>query len=86
MPDQLKVTAKLYIIYVRSTAEVCEVTLLIACNIAIFQMRNQIQLVFVILEHLHSLFLGNLLADDLLAGFGNLLHLFLDLRECPRHG
>ena len=78
MLGQLKVTAELYIIYVRSAAEIGEVALLIASNIAIFQVRNQIQLVFVVLEHLHGLFLGNLLADDLLAGFGHLLHLFLD--------
>ena len=67
MTEQLKVTAKLYIVYVRSTAEVCKIALLIAGNRSIFQIGDQIQLVLIILEHLQSLFLGNLLTDDLLA-------------------
>ena len=78
MSDELKVTAKLYIVYVRSTAEVCEITLLIACDCSILKSIYKIELVLVILEHLKSFFLGYLLADDLLAALGNLLHLFLD--------
>ena len=67
MTEQLEVTAELYIVYVRTTAEVCKVALLIAGNCSIFQIGDQIQLVLIILEHLQSLFLGNLLTDDLLA-------------------
>ena len=78
MTEQLEITAELYIIYVRTTAEVCKVSLLIAGNRSIFQLRDQIQLVLIILEHLQSLFLGNLLTDDLLAGLCNLLHFLLN--------
>ena len=81
MTDQLKISAKLYIINMRSTAQVCEITLIVYCDIAIFQIRDQIQLVLIILEHFHGFFLGNLPTDDLLAGFGNFLHFLFNVLD-----
>ncbi len=79
MSDQLKVTAKLYIVYVRSTAEICEITLFITGNITVFQSVDQIQLIFIILEHFLCFFLGNFLTDNFLTGFADLFHFLFDL-------
>ena len=79
MTDQFKVSAKLYIIYVRSTAQICEISLIINSDVAILQIRNQIQLVLIIFEHFHCFCLGNLTTDNLLSGFCHFLHFFFNL-------
>ena len=81
MSDQLKVAAKLYIFYVRSTAEIREIPLLIACDISIFQTVDQIQLVLIILEHFLCFFFGDFLTDDSLTGFADLFHFLFDLLD-----
>ena len=79
MTDQLEVSAKLYIIYVRSTAQIREIALIVYSDISILQIGDQIQLILIILEHFHSLCLRNFAAHDFLSGFCNLFHLFFDL-------
>ena len=62
----------------RACTKVCEITLCITGNIAVFQIGNQIQFVAVIFEHFQSFFFGNLMTNDLFTGFGNFFHLFFD--------
>ena len=42
---QFKIAAELHIVYVRSAAKICEVTLIINSDFTIFQVADQIQLV-----------------------------------------
>ena len=77
--DQLEVSAKFYIVYVRSTAQIRKIALIIYGNISIFQIGDQIQFILIILEHFHSLCLRNFTSHDFLSGFCNLFHLFFDL-------
>ena len=65
----------------RSAAKICKISLLIACNISIFKIGNQIKLILIILKHLQCFFLGNLLTDNLKASLCNLLHFLLDCSQ-----
>ena len=65
----------------RSSAKICKISLLIACNISIFQIGNQIKLILIILKHLQCFFLGNLLTDNLKTSLCNLLHFLLDCSQ-----
>ena len=47
---QLEVTAELYVIYMRSTAEICEIALVVAADLTVFEMADQIQLIRIVLE------------------------------------
>jgi hypothetical protein len=78
MLHQLEVTAKLYIVHVRSTAKIGEISLVIAGDRAILQIADKVQLVLVILKKLQGLCLGDLSADDLLTALCYLFHFFLD--------
>ena len=81
MSYKLEMTAESRIVNMRSTAEIREIALLITCNGSVFEVRDEINLIFVIAEHLESLFLGNLFADNLVAFLGKFLHFFLYCRN-----
>ena len=67
---------------VRTTAKVSKITLGVAGNNGrIIHVVDQIDLVFIILEHLQGFFPADFSADDALAVFGNLLHFLFDLRN-----
>ena len=75
---QLEVLAQLGVVYVRSTAQVGKITLIVYGDVAILQIADQIQLVHIILEHFHGFRLGYFSSVDLLAFLTDLLHLFFD--------
>ena len=75
---KLEVLAKLCVINMRSTAEVCEVTLVIHCDVAVLKSVYKVKLIHIVLEHLKSFSLSNLSSENLLAFLADLLHLLLD--------
>ena len=75
---QFEVLAQLGVVYVRSTAQIGEITLIVYSDVAVFQIADQIQLVHIILEHFHGFCLGNFSSVDFLAFLTDLLHLFFD--------
>ena len=75
---QFEVLAQLGVVYVRSTAQIGEITLIVYSDVAVFQIADQVQLVHIILEHFHGFCLGNFSSVDLLAFLTDLLHLFFD--------
>ena len=78
---QFKIAAELHVVYMRSAAKICEVALIINRDLTIFQIADQIQLVHIVFEQLHSLCLGNLTADDLFTTLGDFFHFFFDSRD-----
>ena len=75
---QLEVLTQLGVVYVRSTAQIGEITLIVYSDVAVFQIADQVQLVHIVLEHFHSFCLGDFSSVDLLAFLADLLHLFFD--------
>jgi len=75
---QFEVLAQLGVVYVRSTAQIGEITLIVYSDVAVFQIADQVQLVHIVLEHFHSFCLGDFSSVDLLAFLADLLHLFFD--------
>ena len=75
---QLEVLTQLGVVYVRSTAQIGEISLVVYCDVAVFQIADQVQLVHIVLEHFHSFCLGDFSSVDLLAFLADLLHLFFD--------
>ena len=75
---QFEVLTQLGVVYVRSTAQIGEISLVVYCDVAVFQIADQVQLVHIVLEHFHSFCLGDFSSVDLLAFLADLLHLFFD--------
>ena len=76
--NKLEVLAELSIINMRSATEVCEIALVINCDIAIFKTAYKVKLIHIILEHLKCFFLRNFSSVYLLAFLADFLHLFFD--------
>ena len=81
MLEQLEIAALLHRIDMRSAAKIHKFALTIDGDVPVFQMADQIQLVFIVFEHLQRICLGDFLTHDALAILGDLLHLFLDQRQ-----
>ena len=75
---QLEVLAQLGAVYVRSTTQIGEISLIVYSDVAVFQIADQIQLIHIVLKHFHSFCLGYFSSVDLLAFLADLLHLFFD--------
>ena len=76
--NKLEVLAELSIINMRSTTEVCEIALVIYCNVAIFKTAYKVKLIHIILEHLKGFLLRNFSSVYLLAFLADFLHFFFD--------
>ena len=76
--NKLEILAELSIINMRSATEVCEIALVINCDIAIFKTAYKVKLIHIVLEHLKCFFLRNFSSVYLLAFLADFLHLFFD--------
>ena len=76
--NKLEVLAKLSIVNMWSAAEVCEIALVINCDIAIFKTAYKVKLIHIILEHLKCFCLRNFSSVYLLAFLADFLHFFFD--------
>ena len=76
--NKLEILTELSIIDMRSTTEVCEIALVINCDIAIFKTAYKVKLIHIVLEHLKGFLLRNFSSVYFLSFLADFLHFFFD--------